>query len=116
MALTPEQKKSFAEHGRSKGDTGSGLKFWVALLTANINGLSDHFQGTRQGSPQPSRPAQDGEPAPQPARLSAQHRPRPLSGADRKLGLRAPLHEKPPALPRPVLAARRRALVPLHRL
>ena len=44
MALTPEQTaKIIAEHGLSKGDTGS-TEVQVALLTANINGLSDHFK------------------------------------------------------------------------
>ena len=44
MALTPEQTaKIIADHGRSKGDTGS-TEVQVALLTANINGLSDHFK------------------------------------------------------------------------
>ena len=39
MALTPEQTaKIIADHGRS-GDTGPPVQ--VALLTANINGLSD---------------------------------------------------------------------------
>lgn len=45
MALTPAQTAAIiAEHGRSKGDTGS-TEVQVALLTANINSLSaTHFK------------------------------------------------------------------------
>ena len=44
MALTTDQTaKIIAEHGRSKNDTGS-TEVQVALLTANINGLSEHFK------------------------------------------------------------------------
>jgi small subunit ribosomal protein S15 len=44
MALTAEQSaKVIAEHARAKGDTGSP-EVQVALLTARINGLGDHFR------------------------------------------------------------------------
>ncbi|MEE8307488.1 MAG: 30S ribosomal protein S15 [Gammaproteobacteria bacterium] len=43
MALSTEQKSTIiAEHGRSDGDTGSA-EVQVALLSARINELSDHF-------------------------------------------------------------------------
>ncbi len=44
MALqTAETAKIIAEYQRAKGDTGSP-EVQVALLTARINGLSDHFK------------------------------------------------------------------------
>jgi len=44
MALSAEQKQAIvAEHARGKGDTGSP-EVQVALLTANIEGLQDHFK------------------------------------------------------------------------
>jgi small subunit ribosomal protein S15 len=44
MALTPAQTAAIiTEHGRGKNDTGS-TEVQVALLTANINGLSGHFK------------------------------------------------------------------------
>jgi small subunit ribosomal protein S15 len=44
MALTPAQSAAIIkEHGRGVNDTGS-TEVQVALLTANINGLSDHFK------------------------------------------------------------------------
>jgi len=43
MALSTEQKSTIiAEHGRGEGDTGSA-EVQVALLSARINELSDHF-------------------------------------------------------------------------
>lgn len=43
MALTSEQKsKVIADFGRGKGDTGSA-EIQVALLSARINELSEHF-------------------------------------------------------------------------
>ena len=43
MALSTEQKSTIvAEHGRGEGDTGSA-EAQVALLSARINELSDHF-------------------------------------------------------------------------
>jgi small subunit ribosomal protein S15 len=43
MALSTEQKSTIiADHGRSDGDTGSA-EVQVALLSARINELSDHF-------------------------------------------------------------------------
>lgn len=44
MAVTVQDKaKVVAEHQRSVGDTGSP-EVQVALLTARINGLTDHFK------------------------------------------------------------------------
>ena len=44
MAVTVQEKaKVIAEHQRIKGDTGSP-EVQVALLTARINGLNDHFK------------------------------------------------------------------------
>lgn len=44
MALqTAETAKIISEYQRAKGDTGSS-EVQVALLTARINGLSDHFK------------------------------------------------------------------------
>ena len=44
MAVTVQQKaKVIAEHQRSNGDTGSP-EVQIALLTARINGLNDHFK------------------------------------------------------------------------
>ncbi len=44
MALTPAQTAAIIkEYGRSPNDTGS-TEVQVALLTANINGLSEHFK------------------------------------------------------------------------
>ena len=40
---TAEKAKVIAEHQRVKGDTGSP-EVQIALLTARINGLSDHFR------------------------------------------------------------------------
>ncbi len=44
MSVTVHDKaKTIAEHQRVKGDTGSP-EVQVALLTARINGLTDHFK------------------------------------------------------------------------
>jgi small subunit ribosomal protein S15 len=44
MAVTVQEKaKVIADHQRAKGDTGSP-EVQVALLTARINGLNDHFK------------------------------------------------------------------------
>jgi small subunit ribosomal protein S15 len=44
MSITAERKAELIkEHGRGKGDTGSP-EVQVALLTARINGLNDHFK------------------------------------------------------------------------
>jgi small subunit ribosomal protein S15 len=44
MAVTVQDKaKVIAEHQRAQGDTGSP-EVQVALLTARINGLTDHFK------------------------------------------------------------------------
>lgn len=44
MSITLEQKKEIIKkHGRSEGDTGSA-EVQVALLTARIMNLSDHFK------------------------------------------------------------------------
>lgn len=44
MSVTVVQKSQIiAEHQRAKGDTGSP-EVQVALLTARINGLTDHFK------------------------------------------------------------------------
>ena len=40
---TAEKAKVIAEHQRVKGDTGSP-EVQIALLTARINGLNDHFK------------------------------------------------------------------------
>ena len=40
---TAEKAQVIAEHQRVKGDTGSP-EVQIALLTARINGLSDHFR------------------------------------------------------------------------
>ncbi len=48
MALTAEQKAEILkEHGRKENDTGSP-EVQVALLSANINGLQDHFKTNKQ--------------------------------------------------------------------
>ena len=44
MAVTVQEKaKVIADHQRSTGDTGSP-EVQIALLTARINGLNDHFK------------------------------------------------------------------------
>jgi len=44
MAVTIQEKaKVIADHQRAKGDTGSP-EVQIALLTARINGLGDHFK------------------------------------------------------------------------
>ena len=44
MSLSTEEKgKILKEYGRSSGDSGS-TEIQVALLTANINNLSSHFE------------------------------------------------------------------------
>ncbi len=44
MAVNAQEKaKTIADYQRGKGDTGSP-EVQVALLTARINGLSDHFK------------------------------------------------------------------------
>jgi len=44
MAVTVQEKaKVITEYQRAKGDTGSS-EVQVALLTARINGLNDHFK------------------------------------------------------------------------
>ena len=40
---TADKAKVIAEHQRAKGDTGSP-EVQIALLTARINGLNDHFK------------------------------------------------------------------------
>ncbi len=53
MALSVEEKAQIVnEYKQAEGDTGSP-EVQVALLSANINKLQDHFQGQRQGSPFP---------------------------------------------------------------
>ncbi|WNK20647.1 30S ribosomal protein S15 [Halomonas piscis] len=48
MALTAEQKAEIVnEYGRGENDTGSP-EVQVALLSANINGLQDHFKSHSQ--------------------------------------------------------------------
>ncbi|MDV6318641.1 30S ribosomal protein S15 [Chromohalobacter sp. HP20-39] len=48
MALTAEQKATIvSEYGRGEGDTGSP-EVQVALLSANIDGLQDHFKINKQ--------------------------------------------------------------------
>lgn len=48
MALSNEKKAEIvAEFGRSAGDTGS-TEVQVALLTANIEGLQEHFKSHKQ--------------------------------------------------------------------
>ena len=48
MALTTEQKAEILkEHGQKEGDTGSP-EVQIALLSANINGLQDHFKTNKQ--------------------------------------------------------------------
>jgi small subunit ribosomal protein S15 len=45
MAVTVQERaKTIADYQRVKGDTGSP-EVQVALLTARINGLSEHFKG-----------------------------------------------------------------------
>ena len=45
MSVTVAQKAQIvSEHQRAAGDTGSS-EVQVALLTARINGLTDHFKG-----------------------------------------------------------------------
>jgi small subunit ribosomal protein S15 len=44
MAVTVQEKaKVITEHQRARGDTGSP-EVQIALLTARINGLTDHFK------------------------------------------------------------------------
>ena len=44
MAVTVQEKaKTIADHQRATGDTGSP-EVQIALLTARINGLTDHFK------------------------------------------------------------------------
>lgn len=48
MSITAEQKQEIiSKHGRSEGDTGSA-EVQVALLTARITNLSDHFKTNKQ--------------------------------------------------------------------
>ena len=48
MALTAEKKAEIVkEYGRGDNDTGSP-EVQVALLTANIDGLQDHFKTNKQ--------------------------------------------------------------------
>ena len=48
MALTAEQKSAIvSEFGRGENDTGSP-EVQVALLSANIDGLQDHFKTNKQ--------------------------------------------------------------------
>ncbi|MGJ8526759.1 30S ribosomal protein S15 [Halomonadaceae bacterium LMG 33818] len=48
MALTAETKAAIVkEYGQSENDTGSP-EVQVALLTANINGLQQHFKSHKQ--------------------------------------------------------------------
>ncbi|KEA64910.1 SSU ribosomal protein S15p (S13e) [Marinobacterium lacunae] len=48
MSLSVEQKAQIvADYGRGEGDTGSP-EVQVALLTANIQGLQDHFKAHKQ--------------------------------------------------------------------
>ena len=47
MALTTEQKSAIVEEfGRGENDTGSA-EVQVALLSANIDGLQDHFKSNK---------------------------------------------------------------------
>lgn len=48
MSITAEEKKQIiSKHGRSEGDTGSA-EVQIALLTARITNLSDHFKTNKQ--------------------------------------------------------------------
>ena len=71
MSITAERKQALIkEHARGKGDTGSP-EVQVAILTERINNLTQHFKTPREGQPLAPRPADDGQPAPFAARLSA---------------------------------------------
>ncbi len=60
MAVTATDKaKVIADNQRGKGDTGSP-EVQIALLTARINGLTDHFKSQRQGPPFAPRSAAHG--------------------------------------------------------
>ncbi len=48
MALSPEEKAAIvSDNARGEGDTGSP-EVQVALLSANINKLQDHFKGNKK--------------------------------------------------------------------
>ena len=48
MALSPQEKAQILkDYGQKDGDTGSP-EVQVALLTANINGLQDHFKAHKK--------------------------------------------------------------------
>ena len=69
MSITPDVKEQLIKDYATKaGDTGSP-EVQVAILTSRINTLTEHFKTHAQGQPLPPRPAEDGLPAPQAARL-----------------------------------------------
>ena len=69
MALSVEEKAQIVnEYKQAEGDTGSP-EVQVALLTANINKLQDHFKANGKGSPLPSWSDPHGQPASQAAGL-----------------------------------------------
>jgi len=74
---TAEKAKVIAEHQRVKGDTGSP-EVQIALLTARINGLNDHFkdhlQAPRLPEAQQRRQLQGADREARPAQVSAEHR------------------------------------------
>ena len=48
MVMDPAQKKAVIEaHAKHEGDTGSA-EVQIALLTARINGLADHFKANKK--------------------------------------------------------------------
>ena len=70
MAVTVQEKaKVIADYQRIKGDTGSP-EVQVALLTARINGLNDHFKANVKDHHSRRGLAADGVASPQAARLS----------------------------------------------
>ena len=58
--ITKEQKEQIIrDYGRTEGDTGSP-EVQIAILTARINDLTDHFQGKPEGSSLQKRSSEDG--------------------------------------------------------
>jgi hypothetical protein len=81
------KQRVIKEYATKEGDTGSP-EVQVAILTSRITDADRALQDPRQGQPFPARPAQDGLPAPQAARLRQEPRRAALPGADRRLGIR----------------------------
>ena len=94
MPLTKDRKAELiGKYGRDDGDTGSA-EVQVALLTEQINELTEHLRTHTKDHHSRRGPAEDGRAPPAPAPLPREQRPRALPLAGRR-ARPAPLSRRP---------------------